>query len=51
MLAAVCCKFTVSDSGAMQELSFQKKKLLAALKTKLPEAKIEDLRFRVGRVN
>ncbi len=41
----------VSDSGAMQELSFRKKQILAALKSKLPEAKIEDLRFRVGKVN
>ncbi len=41
----------VSDSGAMQELSFRKKQILAELKVKLPEAKIEDLRFRVGKVN
>lgn len=41
----------VSDSGAMQELSFRKKQILAALRSKLPEAKIEDLRFRVGKVN
>ncbi len=41
----------VSDSGAMQELSFRKKQILAALKAKLPEAKVEDLRFRVGKVN
>ncbi len=41
----------VSDSGAMQELSFRKKQILAALKSKLPEAKVEDLRFRVGKVN
>lgn len=41
----------VNDSGAMQELSFRKKQILAALKVKLPEAKIEDLRFRVGKVN
>ena len=41
----------VSDSGAMQELTFRKKQILTALKTKLPEAKVEDLRFRIGRVN
>ncbi len=41
----------VSDSGAMQELSFRKKQILAALKVKLPEAKVEDLRFRVGKVS
>lgn len=41
----------VSDSGAMQELSFRKKQILAALKLKLPEAKVEDVRFRVGKVN
>lgn len=41
----------VSDSGAMQELSFRKKQILVALKAKLPEANVEDLRFRVGKVN
>ena len=60
VLAALTCpgnvsrgtlQVVVSDSGAMQELSFRKKQILAALKAKLPEAKVEDLRFRVGKVN
>ncbi len=41
----------VNDSGSMQELSFRKKQILAELKAKLPEAKVEELRFRVGKVN
>ena len=41
----------VGDSGAMQELSFRKKQILAELKSKLPEAKVEDVKFRVGKVN
>lgn len=38
----------VRNSTALQELTFQKKKLLKRLQEKLPEEKIADLRFRVG---
>jgi predicted nucleic acid-binding Zn ribbon protein len=44
-------QISVSDNGAMQELYFRKKQILTALKAQLPEAKVEDLRFRVGKVN
>lgn len=43
--------FEVEVNGAilMQELaSFQKRKLLEALKVQLPKEKVTDLRFRVG---
>ncbi len=40
---------SVSDSGAVQELHFRKKQILTALQSRLPEAKIEDLRFRVSK--
>ncbi len=38
----------VRNSSALQELTFQKKKLLTRLQEQLPDAKITDLRFRVG---
>lgn len=42
---------TVSSSTMMQELTFEKKRLLTALKAALPEAKISDLKLRVGAVS
>jgi predicted nucleic acid-binding Zn ribbon protein len=39
---------TVSNSTTMQELSFQKLQILAELGRSLPDARIRDLRFRVG---
>jgi predicted nucleic acid-binding Zn ribbon protein len=36
------------NSMLVQELTFQKQKLLAALKKALPDESIKDLRFRVG---
>ncbi len=41
----------VRNSAALQELTFQKKKLLKRLQEKLPDEKITDLRFRVGSVD
>jgi predicted nucleic acid-binding Zn ribbon protein len=41
---------TVANSMAIQELTFQKPQLLTRLQTELPDAKIRDLRFRVGSV-
>jgi predicted nucleic acid-binding Zn ribbon protein len=38
----------VRNSAALQELTFQKKKLLQRLQEQLPEEKLTDLRFRVG---
>ena len=35
----------------MQELTFQKQHILAELGRTLPDAKIRDLRFRVGTIN
>jgi predicted nucleic acid-binding Zn ribbon protein len=40
---------SVSDSGAVQELHFRKKQILNALQSRLPDAKIQDLRFRVSK--
>ncbi len=40
----------VASSLVMQELTFQKKKLLAAMQQSVPDAQIEQLRFRVGKI-
>jgi predicted nucleic acid-binding Zn ribbon protein len=40
----------VANSTLMQELGFQKETLLAALTNLLPDEGIENLRFKVGRV-
>jgi predicted nucleic acid-binding Zn ribbon protein len=40
----------VSNSTTMQELSFQKQQILAELIRHLPDARIRDLRFRVGTI-
>lgn len=42
---------TVSSSSVLQELTFQKVFLLQKIQQELPDAKIRDLRFRVGTVN
>ena len=44
-------EITVRNSAAMQELTFQKKQLLAKIAGLLPEQKIKDLKFRVGPVD
>lgn len=41
----------VAHSTLVQELSFDKPRLLAALRQALPEVKIDDLKFKVGRIN
>ena len=41
----------VSSSTMMQELSFARGRIVAELQQKLPEAKIEDLKLRVGRID
>ena len=38
----------VGNSALVQEMSFQKKRLLSRLAELLPEEKIRDLKFRVG---
>ena len=42
---------TVANSTWLQELSFQKQRLVNVLAQLLPEEKIEDLRFRVGPID
>jgi len=39
---------TVQSSAVMQELTFQKTRLLKSIKETMPEEKIRDLKFRVG---
>lgn len=41
---------TVTNSTIMQEFSFQKEGILAELGRRMPDAKIRDLRFRVGTI-
>jgi predicted nucleic acid-binding Zn ribbon protein len=41
---------TVSNSTTLQELSFQKQYILAELARQLPDARIHDVRFRVGKI-
>lgn len=40
----------VASSAAMNQLSFQKRKLLSAMQQQLPQNKIKDLRFKLGNV-
>ena len=44
-------EITVANSTMIQELTFQKQQLLTKLKTQLPDAKINDLKFRVGKIS
>lgn len=41
---------TVTNSTIVQELTFQKQQILAALQTQLPDARIRGLRFRIGAI-
>jgi predicted nucleic acid-binding Zn ribbon protein len=41
----------VASSAVLQELTFQKKQLLAKLQTAAPDQKIKDLRFKVGAIS
>jgi predicted nucleic acid-binding Zn ribbon protein len=43
-------EITVTNSTIMQEFTFQKERILAELTQKLPDAKIRNLRFRVGTI-
>jgi predicted nucleic acid-binding Zn ribbon protein len=43
-------EITVSNSVIVQELGFQKQRILAALHEELPHVRIRDLRFRLGSV-
>jgi predicted nucleic acid-binding Zn ribbon protein len=42
---------TVTNSTIMQEFTFQKERILTELTEKLPDAKIRNLRFRVGSIS
>lgn len=41
---------TVAHSAIAQELSFDSRRIIAALQQQLPEAKITDVRYRVGTI-
>jgi predicted nucleic acid-binding Zn ribbon protein len=42
---------TVTNSTVVQELTFQKQRILAELQAALPTARIRDLRFRIGAIS
>jgi predicted nucleic acid-binding Zn ribbon protein len=42
---------TASNSTIIQELTFQKQHILSQLQIALPDAKIRDIRFRVGNIS
>jgi predicted nucleic acid-binding Zn ribbon protein len=44
-------EITVGNSMTVQELTFQKQQILKQLQTNQPDAKIRDLRFRIGSIN
>lgn len=41
---------TVTNSIVIQELNFQKEQILAALREQCPDAKIRDVKFRIGTI-
>jgi predicted nucleic acid-binding Zn ribbon protein len=43
-------EITASNSTIVQELTFQKKQILTQLQADLPEARIRDIRFRIGSI-
>ena len=43
-------EITVTNSTVVQELTFQKQRLLAELQAQAPTARIRDLRFRLGAI-
>jgi predicted nucleic acid-binding Zn ribbon protein len=43
-------EITVANSMTVQELTFQKQQILKQLQTNQPDAKIRDLRFRIGNI-
>jgi predicted nucleic acid-binding Zn ribbon protein len=44
-------EITVSNSTVLQELSFQKQTILARLQAHISDARIRDLRFRIGSID
>lgn len=44
-------EITASNSTVVQELTFQKQAILTSLKQQLPDARIRDLRIRVGTID
>ncbi len=44
-------EITVANSMIVQELTFQKQQIIAQLQAAVPEAKIRDLKLRVGAIN
>lgn len=44
-------EITVSNSTIVQELTFQKQRILADLQERLPDARIRGLRFRIGAIS
>ena len=42
---------TVTNSIVIQELTFQKEQILAALREHCPDAKIRDVKFRIGAIS
>ena len=44
-------EITVSNSIVIQELTFQKQQLLADLQKQLPDARIRDIKFRIGTIS
>ncbi len=44
-------EITVANSMTVQELTFQKQHVLKKLRADLPDAKIRDLRFRIGSID
>ena len=43
-------EIVIQDSATLQELTFQKKQLLATLSQLAPQFKVNDLRFKVGQI-
>ena len=41
---------TVTNSTIVQELTFEKQRILAALQAEVPQVRIRDLRFRIGTI-
>jgi predicted nucleic acid-binding Zn ribbon protein len=44
-------EITVANSAIVQELTFEKQRILAALQLEFPHARIHDLRFRIGAID
>lgn len=42
---------TAANSMIIQELTFQKQQILTQLQTAVPDAKIRDIRFRIGNIS